>query len=273
MVRNDVCMAVSTAQKPTGERFGASGQWRSMRLLAASVAISVPAVTVLHELGHLVADRALGMEAHLEIDPFGASRTVIDSGILDDGLGWAVAAGPLTAIIVGVLISVLGWMFRGPAALPALLLGPWALVSEGANSLAQLVERAEGTDMSLLVGTGVGASTLAVIGVIATIAGVVGLAIAAPWSGLQPGRWRSIGVVIGLTAYPIVGLAWMTLAPEPLRVTSVVRVAFGLLVGVLVAVVLSLASAGEPPTAPPSRVEAGSIEVVAVIMIAVCMMI
>jgi hypothetical protein len=208
-------------------------------LLSASVAIAVNLEIAIHELGHVTANAIAGVGSRIELHPFGPSRTVLDGILPDQALTGSAAAGPAAAVAIGLLVTLAAWRVRRPRLLPLLLVGPLALVMEGANGLIQLVEGAPGTDWSI-VAADLPIGLLVPVAIAALLLGLVALVRLLPVAGLD---WRtSVPARVGLTllgfaTYFLVGFAWIwLLGPgEPGRNA-------GLLVfAVLTALVIALA--------------------------------
>lgn len=209
-----------------------------MLLLASAVAIAEMAEVAVHELAHLVVDRLIGADASIDLHPFGPSATHIDGTLPDTGLAWAVAAGPAGAVVVCSVIALLAWRRRTPGMLALILLGPVALLFEGANAIVQLVEGAVGTDVTILVGRGVPSPLVAVLAGTALAVGLVWAAAATALVGFgatRADRW--VTPVVGYAAYPLLGLVWVASLGPGAPDRNIGLLAFGLVVGATVAAI------------------------------------
>lgn len=206
-------MATARAREAESNRPARPSWLPSAALLSASVAIAANLEVAIHELGHVTANALAGVGSRIELHPFGPSRTVLDGTLPDEALTGSAAAGPAAAVVVGLLVTAALWRVRRPRLLPLLLIGPLALVMEGANGLIQLVEEAPGTDWSV-VAAGLRTGLLAAVAVAAVLLGLFALVRLLPTAGLD---WRSpvparVGLtLLGFAAYFVAGLAWVLL--------------------------------------------------------------
>ena len=155
-------------------------------LLFGSSAFVLNASVAVHELGHLVADRLHGLEASLVLEPFGGSYTTLARPWPTDMSVWPIAAGPLANMVPGTLFFLGLWRWRSPHLVPLMLWGPIALLQEWTTALVQLGTREAGTDWVLINNAGRSSGLIIGLGVVGLIAGLAGLYLLLPATGLSP---------------------------------------------------------------------------------------
>lgn len=178
-------------------------------LLVGSVAFVMNAAVAVHELGHLVADRLAGLDASLVLDPFAPSFVEIQGSVAGDIPIWAVAAGPVSNVVVGLVLLALCWRRRSPYVFPFLLWAPMALLQESATALVQMGGREPGTDFVLFAEAGAGAGLIVAGGMVGMLVGLWLLMLLLPVAGIAPQPpWaaRAAVLAVGLGAYPLVAL-------------------------------------------------------------------
>lgn len=138
------CGPEPVADQQTGER--SSLPWAAALLMGASSVFAYLFAVSVHELGHYLANRALGVpETRIVLHPFDLSYTT-EGGDLSRSLGrpwqraFAGAAGPLLNVFLGVTVSLFVWRRRSPRWLPVLIWGPLALAQEGVGMIIGLVD-------------------------------------------------------------------------------------------------------------------------------------
>ena len=217
--------------------YRSGGRWTvSGALVAGAVALATNIEITLHEVGHLVANRVLGAEAGINLHPFAPSGTTI-AGPLPAGYGWAVAAGPVVPIVVGSIAPLVARRSRRPGFLAITLFGPMALLLEGANALVQLVERTDGTDITVLSEIALPEGVIGTIAAVVLAAGFVSLSATMPLAGLaaaDPAMLRWATPLAGFSVDPLVGAAWVALAGGDVA-RNLGLTAFGVVTGLVVA--------------------------------------
>ncbi len=149
------------------------------------------------------------------------------------------------------------------------------LLFEGANALAQLVERADGTDMTILSEIALPAGVIGAIAALALAAGLGSLSATMPVAGLGPpnpalSRWAA--PLAGFAVYPLVGLVWVAGEHRRGRPNLGLTV-FGVITGLVVAAIhpgIVRRAALEPLLVRPEtawRVSAGAVTLVAIMLI------
>lgn len=179
-------------------------------LLVGSVAFVMNAAVAVHELGHLLADRLAGLDASVVLDPFGPSFVEIQGSVAGEIPIWAIAAGPVSNVVVGVVLLALCWPMRSPYVFPFLLWAPMALLQESATALVQMVGREPGTDFVLIAQAGAGTGVIVAGGVVGALAGLWLLMLLLPVAGIAPQPpWaaRAAVLAVGLGGYPLVALS------------------------------------------------------------------
>lgn len=188
--------------RPEGSR-----KVRATLLIAGASAFVLNASVAVHEVGHLIADRLLGLEARIVLNPFGGSYTDLRGSIPE--AGWPDAAGPLANLAVGALLFVGLWRTRTVYVLPLLLWLPIALLQESTTALVQLSTQEQGTDFVRLVGAGVPEWAVLSAGAVGVTAGLACLLWLLLLAGVSPTlrpRSRLAVPAVGMGGYPAVAV-------------------------------------------------------------------
>ena len=116
---------------------GPASPIRAVVLIAGASFFAYLLGVTVHEVGHYVANIALGVpETRIVLHPFDLSYTT-EAGDLSEAfstpfrLALASAAGPALNVALGTVVSLFVWRKRSPGWLPLLMWGPLALLVEG----------------------------------------------------------------------------------------------------------------------------------------------
>ena len=188
----------------------AAGLARSALLLFGGYTFAYSVLVAVHELGHFLTLRALGVaNVTFVLHPFTGSKTIWDA--TDEFIGTVDVAGPLAAVVVGVIITAAIWALRRPVLVPLLLLGPVACLTEGVSNFMQIALRSPGSDAMRIVEAGVPGAVVATVSVLIFLAGMSGLVLLLPVVGLSPDAGFSDKAMVlgaGLGAFMLVGVVY-----------------------------------------------------------------
>ena len=212
---------------------------RSVLLLLGAFAFAFCLGMTVHELGHLVAIRLLGItEVTVSVHPFRPSYTSWNA--TRGGLGYVDAAGPLGNVLLSTVVVALLWRKRSPYLLPLLLWAPMAYIGEGFNSMMQLLLDVPGSDSVNIVVAGAPFAVVLATAAVLFIVGVVTFCLQLPLLGVSPrdSFWRVLCIlVIGLAPYMILVLLYAVAFSPPDITRGVVLLAFVTLLATLLAAI------------------------------------
>lgn len=215
----------------------------------------------MHELGHLTMDRIYGLDAALVLEPFRSSYTVLAEPWPADMSIWPVVAGPLANVVVGTLLFVALWGIRNPYLMPLLLWGPIALIQESTTAMVQMITREGGTDWMLIADAGVATSLIIGLAVVGLAAGLGGLFLLLPVSGLLPEsslRTRFSLLGLGMAGFSMLALGMSLVLGYPAE-----EVARNLRLAVFTLLLATLLAVFYPTTARRRRIEVMDVPVAA----------
>lgn len=234
---------------------------RTAALLFGSVAFVLTLSVAMHELGHLTMDRIHGLDAALVLEPFRSSYTVLAEPWPADMSIWPVVAGPLANVVVGTLLFVALWGIRNPYLMPLLLWGPIALIQESTTAMVQMITREGGTDWMLIADAGVATSLIIGLAVVGLAAGLGGLFLLLPVSGLLPES--SLGTRFGLLGLGMAGFSMLALGMSLVLGYPAEEVARNLRLAVFTLLLATLLAVFYPTTARRRRIEVMDVPVAA----------
>ena len=212
---------------------------RSTLLLFGGYTFAYSVLVAVHELGHFLTLRALGVaDVTFVLQPFTGSKTIWDA--TDEFIGTVDVAGPLAAVVVGVLVTAALWALRRPTLVPLLLLGPVACMTEGLSNFMQIALRSPGSDAMRIVEAGVPGAVVVAVAVLVFLAGVSGLVLLLPLIGLPPDAiFPDKGVVLGagLGGFMLVGVAYGLLVDGSALSRNGPQLVFALVMALLLAAI------------------------------------
>jgi hypothetical protein len=178
-------------------------------LLFGSVSLVMNLSVASHELGHFIADRLIGVDARMVVEPFRSSYIELREPFPDDLMGWPDAAGPLANVFIGGLLLALLWRRRRAILLPLMLWGPIALVQESTTALVQLGTVEAGSDFVRITAAGVPEPLLMAGAALGLLGGLALLVTLIPVSGMPhevPGWSRLAVLSTGMGGYLLLSL-------------------------------------------------------------------
>jgi len=185
------------------------------------------AVTV-HEFGHYLASDFQGVpDVRIVLHPFDLSYGIY-GGDLSQALGTPLrrafngASGPLLNVLLGGIVGLLLWRKRSSSWLPVLMLGPVALIQEGANMIGGIIDYPNiSSDWVDVMLEGVPPIVIGVLAVVLLAAGSVWMLLLLPLAGIRAddASWRKLLILLaGIPMFHLSAVIYLTVvgsSPTP----------------------------------------------------------
>ncbi|MFW9802237.1 MAG: hypothetical protein ACFFFC_06275 [Candidatus Thorarchaeota archaeon] len=190
-------------------------KYESSLLLLGSYIIALLLTTAVHEVGHALALVSISINFQLVLNPFSLSMARPLSSIPSASLLFVTSAGTIAELLFGAIVGAAIWQWRSPKLTPLLMSAPIAFLSSAGYFLAGT--GVAGSDVIIMISSGVPAILLQVLGVLLVILGAIAFILLFPLLGISPdhpfSRVFSI-LFIGLTLHGI-GMIAFALAFNP----------------------------------------------------------
>lgn len=221
---------------------------RSTLLLAGSFTFAFLMGEMIHEWGHYLAHFAYGNSAvQINLDPFGNSRILgFQSAPLAE-MGATSAAGPLTNLLLGLIVFILLRQKQHLWLLPLQIWGPVALIQEGVTfSLGLLTP---GGDAAWIAAWGPPEPVVLAIGIILLTAGVMALVWLLQRVGLLANSLRKniLVVVAGMGSLMFLRSAYAFQNAPTLVLENLIPAIFSLLLALIVMLLVKPVHTRMPP--------------------------
>ena len=211
---------------------------KSILFLAGSFTFAFLLGEAVHEYGHYLANLSYGLQGiQIHLDPFGSSHIAGVSSPQNSLVGGVTgAAGPLLNLALGIGCFFLFWRLRRPLLLPLLMWGPVAMVQEGVTfSLGLLTP---GGDAQWVVGLGIPAMIVLMVGIVLLMAGMIMIAGLITLAGIQPSlsfERKYFIVLLGMGSLMLIRFVHsLAAAPQSIN-ENMIPLVFTLLLSALVA--------------------------------------
>lgn len=204
---------------------------RVIILLAGAFTFAFLLGELVHDSGHFFAHLAYGNTwIKVHFDPFGGTHIIGAGELPVDVLGVTSLAGPLSDLILAVVVSLILWRFRRPILLPLILWGPVAMIQEGVTfSLGFLTP---GGDAFWISALGIPQALILGFGILILLGGVIGVAVLLPIAGIKRddrfGR-KVLTLFLGMGSLMIIRFLYSVVASPGYIVETLVPLVFSLI--------------------------------------------
>lgn len=210
--------------------------FRMIILLAGAFTFAFLLGELVHDSGHYFAHLAYGnTQVDVHFDPFGGTHIENAGGLPNDVLGVTSLAGPLSDLVLALVVSLSLWRFRRPILLPLVLWGPVAMIQEGVTfSLGFLTP---GGDAFWIAALGISKALILGFGVLILLGGVVGIAILLPIAGIKRDDSFGLKVLVlflGMGSLMIIRFLYSVIAAPKYIIEDLVPLVFSLILILIV---------------------------------------
>lgn len=173
---------------------------QSILLLAGAFTFAFLLGELIHDSGHYFCHLAYGISGvGVHFDPFGGTHISGADGLSVEVLGITSVAGPLSNLVLSLVVFTPLWKIKRPILLPLVIWGPVAMIQEGVTfSLGLLTP---GGDAQLISALGVPQFILLIIGITLLVAGLATVILLLPLAGLEkddPPRQNFFILLVGM---------------------------------------------------------------------------
>ena len=208
----------------------------STLMLACSFTFAFLLGEMVHEYGHYFSHLAFGNHAvGVYLNPFGSSRMVgVTSDLPIRQMGLTSAAGPLTDLVLALVLMLALWRIQRPILLPLLLWGPVAMIQEGVNfSLGLLTP---GGDAAWISTLGFPKPLILAFGILLIFAGLLILSALLTSMGMTAGQspFRTfLMVFLGMCTLLLIRFIYSTAVQPEFFLENLIPFVFSLLLAAL----------------------------------------
>ena len=208
-------------------------------LLAGSFTFAFLFGEMVHEYGHYFSHLWFGnKDVGVYLNPFGSSHIFGVTSLPLREMGITSAAGPLTNLLLGVIISSLLWRKKRPALLPLLLWGPTAMIQEGVNfSLGLLTP---GGDAQWISTLGIPKAILISTGILLIVCGLVIFSYIFSSIGISNNCSRFstfLIILLGMCSLMLIRFAYPVIIEPQYMMENLVPLVFSILLAVIIVLI------------------------------------
>jgi hypothetical protein len=212
---------------------------RPTLLLAGAFTFAFLWGEMVHEFGHYFSHLAFGnQDAGVYLNPFGSSHITGVTSLPIRQMGITSAAGPLTDLILAVLMMFILWRKKQPAYLPFLLWGPVAMIQEGVNFSFGLLT--PGGDAGWIATLGIPKPVLLISGVLLLTGGLVILTYLLISRGIAAGHSRIqffLMILLGMCTLMVIRFVYSLILQPDYIMEDLIPLVFSLLLAGIVVLI------------------------------------
>jgi len=203
-------------------------------LILGSYAFTIPIVSLIHEIGHIIAMQSVGITQYrLVINPLAESYAMPLVTLPAEHMLFISSFGMVFQTIVFAIIGIALWRKRSTLLLPLMMCLPMSLINVGSYLLMGAIE--EGSDVVLIAEAGAPVLIIQVSGIITLILGIWTFAQLLPLAGFSKNDPRIdifLPLVLATGLYSVTMLAYGYLTGNGTLIGSI-NVVFSVITGLV----------------------------------------